>query len=626
MLFAACGFQDAVPPAARLLCSNDTQCPSALRCVHDHCIDPRAPDAPDLEIDVDEDHAVDVSLVTAQAPSAVVALAAQPGFGTVTLQDGVAHYQPEADFAGVDTFSYTWTIAGAAAGEGVVRVNVAPVNDAPFARVVILQGDTAVAADTLEVPEGGELFFLVDATDAEAPDRRLHFGTVPGYVIDADTDTALCALHLRNVFEDVWELSAADDALCASTPSQQRTLTARDAQGLSAVVTLAMVRVNQNDAPVCGAITSACVGTQTSSGACRTTAHVSVTPSDIDGDAVCVQWSVDAPLASVVAAPCAAQADIVIAGPLASVRVEATACDPQSACTESVQNVAFAGDTSDCAGLKNADPALPSGVYTVDPDSDGGFDAYCEMTTSGGGWTLVLKIDGSQSDFVYNSARWSDASFDDVAISTDGTQAKLRTFLSVPLDEVLMMVSEAGAPAFDSAYAIDVKVAHDHQPVVRPFAASSFQALVTQSEQFVDDDWHRWFGVPGVGFQCGCNRVVANNPRLRFGFLLDEDVTVSGNAEPTCNNPDSYIGIGGLSCFGPVGAAGNCAASNVYDVCEQAATVEAWQPRFIWVFVRSTDFFSTGPAASCAAHAAAGRTLSGRYQLDGGGTVECIFP
>ncbi|NOY26141.1 MAG: hypothetical protein GXP62_09745 [Oligoflexia bacterium] len=81
------------------------------------------------------------------------------------------------------------------------------------------------------------------------------------------------------------------------------------------------------------------------------------------------------------------------------------------------------GASTSCLAILSANPDATDGVYTIDPDDDGpiaAVDTFCDMSTDGGGWTLVHKNDQSGSDDRtddgFNQAALQSATIDDVAI------------------------------------------------------------------------------------------------------------------------------------------------------------------------------------------------------------------
>ena len=75
-------------------------------------------------------------------------------------------------------------------------------------------------------------------------------------------------------------------------------------------------------------------------------------------------------------------------------------------------------------------------MYWIDPDGNGAYEVYCDMTTDGGGWTLLLKTAGD-TDLDYDDPLWTDFNLlNEASFDLTATNAKMES-LSRRINELL---------------------------------------------------------------------------------------------------------------------------------------------------------------------------------------------
>jgi hypothetical protein len=187
-----------------------------------------------------------------------------------------------------------------------------------------------------------------------------------------------------------------------------------------------------------------------------------------------------------------------------------------------------------CKELLAGDEALDSGAYQLRDATGNLYRAWCDMIDDSGGWTLVVKVDGSQptSHFNYDDPLWENSdTFDDSVVDTGRSEAKYRAFSQVGFSQVRVVFARPTDGSTMGTITLDV-------------GSTSFQKLMQSGfidAQRASADWLAL--VPGAILEGGCNRGGINNftndPtfRTRIGML--------GNNSWDCDSPDSFIGVGG---------------------------------------------------------------------------------
>lgn len=200
-----------------------------------------------------------------------------------------------------------------------------------------------------------------------------------------------------------------------------------------------------------------------------------------------------------------------------------------------------------CKELLLAHPGLPDDVYRLaNKARTTDYEAGCDMKTNGGGFTLLLKVDGTKNTFEYDSNLWTSTAL--LAANSpridDRTEAKLASYHEVALSEIALVFDADGGA---------------RRLVLAAQGVESLAALVMKGRTTTNLGRNAWLSlVPGSSLQGNCNAegvsVEEGQRKLRIGIL--------GNEFNGCAAPDSYVGIGSNTFCNQDTRAGNVACFN----------------------------------------------------------------
>ncbi len=293
-----------------------------------------------------------------------------------------------------------------------------------------------------------------------------------------------------------------------------------------------------------------------------------VTPAtDVDGDTVSYAFAWDQDGASYAGASSGGTSSTVAGADIGG--SETWTCEVTAGDGTATSRVVTAGVTirtpQSCADII----ARTDGVYRIEPDSSGSFDAYCDLTHDGGGWTLLLAANGTSTYWGNNSTNWMLPGHDIAPPSLTGADYHGEAYARLDTSEIRLCLAD-----MSHCYTF----AHGMGLSLQDFFTSgtSYVVYAHDAKGFTDtgsagslNGYETALGHTGTRWQCQWLGINHADSHSAIGMLADDNAGCTSNAYPgPANMDDSALGLGLASCQDnngcPSGGTGHSAGRERY--------------------------------------------------------------